>query len=355
MTSKDCSINQVLPVEIIQEILVYVTDIQDIKSYRLSCKLWHVISNNIAKAEIHVMLDSRVRSAAFVNDLIRYSFIGPRVDKLSVTTGQCDILDLKNISSFCMNLKKIHFGQDVDMNKYFKLLYSNQIKLPNLQEIKIPKPTSLHNGIFALGIYFRFHKTLANLELSIDPTLNQLLRRNYGGLTSFVSNFKQLKTLQLNYTSQEGMNFFDLQPLFSKFSATLQSIVIDGIGELFLRNLTNDKYQQENGLTKIKFKGDVIDVQHLLLTINALKRSSDVYIISKCILYSSYGDKFDNTISIIMEGFLAYYQDLHLINIDIAQCNPMLLINQNAINACKWIMTSTDSYPYMLYWRNENW
>ena len=108
-------------------------------------------------------------------------------------------------------------------------------------------------------------------------------------------------------------------------------------------------------MTKINIKGDAIDVQHLLLTINALKRSSDVHIISKCILYSSYGDKFGNTISMIMEGFMAYYQDLHLINVDIAQCNPMLLINQNAINACKWIMASTDSYPYMLYWRNENW
>lgn len=354
MTSKNCSINQVLPVEVIQEILVYLTNIQDIKSYRLSCKLWHIISNKIAKAEIHVMLNSRVRAVAFVNDLIQYSFIGPRVDKVSVTTGQCDILDLKNISTFCMNLKKIHFGQDVDMNKYFKLLYSNQIKLPNLQEIKIPKPTSLHNGIFALGIHFRFHKTLANLELSIDPTLNQLLRRNYGGLASFVSNFKQLNTLKLNYTRQEGMNFVDLQPLFSKFSATLQSIEVVGIGELSLRSSTYYKYQQGNGLTKINIKSNTIDVQNLLLTINTLKRSRDMHIISKFILYSSYGDKFGNTVSMIMEEFLAYYQGHHLINANIAQCNPILLINQNAINTCKWSIASTDSYPYTLYWRNEN-
>ncbi|CAO3642335.1 unnamed protein product [Mucor fragilis] len=309
MTRQNCSVNQILPVELLQNILLHVTDISDIKSYRLSCRLWHWISNKVAKAEVHVRLDSRARAVAFVNDLGQYSFIGPRVDKVSITTEQCDLPDLKNIASFCMNLKKLNFGHGVDMNKYLKMLYSNQVKLPHLQDIQIPKPTCLHNGIFALGIYSRFHKTLANLELSIDPTLNQLLRRNYGGLAMFVSNFKQLKTLQLNYTRQGELNFVDLQPLLSKYNATLRKIKIDRIGELLIRSSTSEVCQQENGLTEITIKSDTLSLQSLTLAIDAMKRASNVQIIDRLVIYSSFNKKFGNTfVETVLEELSDFYQ-----------------------------------------------
>ncbi|GAN08755.1 hypothetical protein MAM1_0221d08271 [Mucor ambiguus] len=315
--------------------------------------MWHTISNKVAKAEVHVRLNSRIRAVEFVNDLVQYSFIGPRVDQISITTEQCDLVDLKNIASFCTNLKKLHFGHDVNMNKYLKILYSNQVKLPHLQDIQIPKPTCLHNGIFALGIYSRFHKTLANLELSIDPTLNQLLRRNYGGLTTFVSNFKELKTLQLNYTHQEGMNSVDLQFLLSRYNATLRIIRIDGIGELLTESSTSEAHQQEGGLAEITIKCDVLDIQNLTLAINAMKKCSNVRIIDKIVIYSACSNTFVQT---VLEELSDYYQDhRHLVNTDATKHNTVLLIGSNGANACRWTMSRTSNQPYLLNWRMEDW
>lgn len=346
MTFENCSVNQLLPVELLQNILQHVTNIRDIKSYRLSCRLWHRISSKVAKAEMHVRLNSRVRAVAFVNDLVQHSFIGPQVDKITITTEQCDMLDLQNISGLCINLKKLHFGHGVDMNKYFKMLYSNQIKLPHLQDIQIPEPTRLHNGIFALGIYFRFHKTLANLELSIDPTLNQLLKRNYGGLAIFVSNFKQLKTLQLNCNCQEEMNFVDLQPLCSKYNASLRKIKIDGVGELLIKNSTTS---DKDGLAEITVKSDILDVQSLISAINALKKSSNAQVIEKLVIYSSFSEKFANAfVETILDELSDYYRDhRHLFDTNTVEPNPVLIIGFEGANAWKWSMTSTGNFPLL--------
>ncbi|KAL9550056.1 hypothetical protein MBANPS3_004902 [Mucor bainieri] len=337
MTTHHCSASQLLPVELLQNILTHV-----------------------AKAEVHVRLNSRARAIAFVNDLEQYPFVGPRVDKVSITTEHCDLADLKNIASFCMNLKRLHFGRDVDMSKYLKMLYSNQVRLPHLQDIHIPKPSCLHHGIFALGIYSRFHKTLANLELSIDSTLKRLLRRNYGGLAKFVTNFKHLKTLQLNYARQEGMNSVDLQPLLSKHNGTLRKIEIDGIGELLIRRRRSPtseiRQHEEYGLTKITIKSDTLDIQHLTLMINALKRSSNVQIIDKLVIFSSFSKQFGNTfVETILEELSDYYQDdQHVGGADIAKnSSPVSLIIEGA-NACRWTMTRTDSQPYQLNWRIED-
>ncbi|KAK4518213.1 uncharacterized protein ATC70_001565 [Mucor velutinosus] len=357
MTSQNCSVNHLLPVELLQNILVHVTDIQDIKHYRLSCRLWHRISSKVAKAEVHVRLNCRARAVAFVNDLVQYSFIGPRVDKVSITTEKCDLLDLKNIASLCMNLKKLYFGHDVDMNKYLKMLYSNQVKLPHLQDIQIPRSTCLHYGIFAFGIYSRFHKTLANLELSVNPTLNQLLRRNYGGLAMFVSNFKQLKTLQLNYTRQKDMNSVDLQPLFSKYNGTLRKIKIDGIGELLIKSSTSKVRQQEDGLIEITIKGDTLDIQNLTLAINAMKRSNNVYIINRLVIYPSFNEQYGNTfVETVLEELSDYYQDhRHMVDMDTTNDSPMLIIGSKGASACKWIMTRTENHPYLLSWQMKDW
>ncbi|KAF1803654.1 hypothetical protein V8B55DRAFT_1507289 [Mucor lusitanicus] len=358
MTSYNCSVNQLLPVELLQNILAHVTDIQDIKHYRLSCRLWHRIANKFTKAEVHVRLDSRARAVAFVNDLVQYSFLGPRVDKVSITTEQCDLLDLKNIASFCMNLKRLHFGHDVDMNKYLKMLYSNQVKLPHLQDIQIPKPTCLHNGIFALGIYSRFHKTLSNLELSIDPTLKRLLRRNYGGLAMFVSNFKQLKTLQLNCTRQEGINSVDLQPLLSRHNASLRKIKIDGIGELLIQSSTTGEVrQQEDGLIEITIKSDVLDVQSLTVAIHAMKRSTNAQFIDKLAIYPTFSEQFGSTcVATVLEELSDYYQEHgHLVNTDTTKHSPVLFIGSQGANACRWVMTRSGSHPYLLNWRMEEW
>ncbi|CAO0794658.1 unnamed protein product [Mucor circinelloides] len=328
MTFENCSVNQLLPVELLQNILQHVTNIRDIKSYRLSCRLWHRISSKVAKAEMHVRLNSRVRAVAFVNDLVQHSFIGPQVDKITITTEQCDMLDLQNISGFCTNLK------------------NNQIKFPHLQDIQIPEPTRLHNGIFALGIYFRFHRTLTNLELSIDPTLNQLLKRNYGGLALFVSNFKQLKTLQLNCNCQEGMNFVDLQPLCSKYNASLRKIKIEGVGELLIKNSTTS---DKDGLAEITVKSDILDVQSLISAINALKKSSNTQVIEKLVIYSSFSEKFANAfVETILDELSDYYRDhRHLFDTDTVEPNPVLIIGFEGANAWKWSMTSTGNFPLL--------
>ncbi|CEP10975.1 hypothetical protein [Parasitella parasitica] len=341
------TINQSLPLEILIEILIQLPDNRDIQNYRLSCRLWYLISYLIAKPKIHVRLDSSSRADAFTKYLAQDSSIGPQVDTISVTSNQCNLADLQYILSSCMNLKKLHFGHDVDMSKYFKLFFSNQTKLPDFEEIKMPNLTNNCEQMFGFSLYYRFYKSLVRLELSLDSNIRQLLRKNYGGLPRFISKLKQLKSLQLNYPQE--IECIDLELLVSQYISTLTKIVVDGVGELTIKSLTSDSPPQEHDLTEIRVKSKPMDGQNLISAIHALKGSRDKRVLDKVVIYSTFSDKLGDKLELITREFLAYYLPSdHLIDIDITRCNPELLMYQHSTYANKWTITSTENSPYML-------
>ncbi|KAI8637663.1 hypothetical protein BD408DRAFT_424203 [Parasitella parasitica] len=344
-------INQRFPLEILIGILIHLPDSQDIQRYRLTCRLWHMISCMVVKPKIHVRLDSPARADDFAKYLAQNSSIGPQVEMISITTDQCNLADLQYISSCCMNLKKMHFGHDVNMSKYFKLFHSNQTKLPHLEEIKMPNLASICEQIFAFSIYYRFNKSLVSLELAIDSSIRQSLRRNYGGFPRFISKLKQLKSLQLDYP--QGVNHTDLELLHFKYSSKLQKIVIDGVGELTIKSLTSENFQQEHGFTEIRIKSNPINVQNLVLVLHAMKMSRDMRVVNKLALYPTFSDKYGDKLNMIMSEFLAYYHPSdHLIDVDITGCNPVLLINHHDTYPNKWTITSVENSPYMLSLKN---